>query len=212
KTGSVRTQAMQLWLRSDLIGMGWHAGSAVLDAFQQPMNTWADMTHLINRESWPIQNSPGAIAYFCGPMEGGIPDPSERGVQAKAHQEVSDAGNTWLESAPGVIWPGISTDGALDEDSLLQGDFTGGEGRLKGQFWRANVSPSERYVMSLKGTTDARLPADGTVYGNLVLAGDWTLNGFNAGCVEAATMSGLRASQAISGYPKDKDIQTYWEG
>jgi uncharacterized protein with NAD-binding domain and iron-sulfur cluster len=36
---------------------------------------------------------------------------------------------------------------------------------------------------------------------NLYLAGDWTLTGLNCGCVEAATMSGLQASQAISGFP-----------
>jgi hypothetical protein len=31
------------------------------------------------------------------------------------------------------------------------------------------------------------------------LAGDWTDSGFNAGCVEAATMSGLLAALAITG-------------
>ncbi|MEM7500308.1 MAG: FAD-dependent oxidoreductase, partial [Pseudomonadota bacterium] len=208
--GTVRTQAMQLWLKADLPGLGWDAGSIVLDAFQQPMNTWSDMTHLIDREDWPISASPASIAYFCGPMEGGIPDPSETGVEEAAEAEVSKMANTWLEGAPGVIWPKGSTDGALDLDTLVHGNFKEGEGRLRGQYWRANVSPSERYVMSKKGTTAARLGAAESGFANLFFAGDWTDNTFNAGCVEASVMSGLFCSQAISGAPEDKDIETYW--
>jgi hypothetical protein len=34
-----------------------------------------------------------------------------------------------------------------------------------------------------------------------VLAGDWTRTIISAGCIEAATMSGMQASRAISGYP-----------
>jgi len=37
---------------------------------------------------------------------------------------------------------------------------------------------------------------------NLYIAGDWTLNGFNAGCVEAAVTSGLMACRALCGSPK----------
>ena len=39
--------------------------------------------------------------------------------------------------------------------------------------------------------------ADGSGYDNLVLAGDWTDNGLNAGCIEAATLGGLQAANAI---------------
>ncbi|MEO1722744.1 MAG: NAD(P)-binding protein [Pseudomonadota bacterium] len=210
KVGTVRTLAMQLWLKADLPGLGWDHGSIVIDAFQQPLNTWSDMTHLINKEAWPISASPASIAYFCGPMIGGIPDPSETGVQKAAADEVSKLANTWLESAPGVIWPDGSTDGALDRDTLVVGRYKEGVDRLKGQYWRANVSPTERYVMSLKGSTSARLGAAESGFANLFFAGDWTDNTFNAGCVEASVMSGLYCSQAISGAPEDKDIETYW--
>jgi uncharacterized protein with NAD-binding domain and iron-sulfur cluster len=33
----------------------------------------------------------------------------------------------------------------------------------------------------------------------MVLAGDWTKTALNAGCVEAATMSGLMAARAVIG-------------
>jgi uncharacterized protein with NAD-binding domain and iron-sulfur cluster len=67
--------------------------------------------------------------------------------------------------------------------------------------------PSERYVLSVPGSSKHRLPAhDPEEFTNLYLAGDWTENGFNLGCVEAATMSGLQAANAISGYPNRGDI------
>ena len=40
-----------------------------------------------------------------------------------------------------------------------------------------------------------------------VLAGDWTNNGFNAGCVEAATMSGIQAANAIRRRPLNEGIE-----
>lgn len=44
-----------------------------------------------------------------------------------------------------------------------------------------------------------RLRSDESGFDNLYLAGDWTFNGLNAGGVEAAVMSGMRAAQAILG-------------
>lgn len=57
------------------------------------------------------------------------------------------------------------------------------------------------------GQLKHRLPAhDPQGFANLVLAGDWTHNNFNLGCVEAAVMSGLLASHALTGYPVRDDI------
>jgi len=39
-----------------------------------------------------------------------------------------------------------------------------------------------------------------------VFAGDWTRNGFDAGCVEGAMTSGMLAAQAICGAPADDAI------
>ncbi len=41
-----------------------------------------------------------------------------------------------------------------------------------------------------------------------MLAGDWTRNGLNTGCIEATTMSGLQAARAISGYPTEVPGET----
>jgi predicted NAD/FAD-dependent oxidoreductase len=70
--------------------------------------------------------------------------------------------------------------------------------RFNSQHWTANVEPSEQYVLSLPGTQKYRIsPLDDT-YDNLAIAGDWTMCGLDAGCVEAAVISGMLAAHAIS--------------
>jgi uncharacterized protein with NAD-binding domain and iron-sulfur cluster len=76
-----------------------------------------------------------------------------------------------------------------------------GAARLDGQFWRATVNPSERYVLSLPGTTAFRLRAEETGLANLLHVGDHTFTGVNAGCVEAAVMSGMNAAQHLCRHP-----------
>ena len=58
-------------------------------------------------------------------------------------------------------------------------------------------------MLTPKGSVEHRLKADESGYDNLILAGDWIRTGLDAGCVEAAAMSGMQASRAISGFPKE---------
>jgi hypothetical protein len=51
-------------------------------------------------------------------------------------------------------------------------------------------------------STRFRLYADQLPFANVVLSGDWTYNGLNAGCVEAAVMGGMFASRALCGVPE----------
>ena len=67
-----------------------------------------------------------------------------------------------------------------------------GAARFDSQFWRANIDPSERYVLSVTGSSKTRLRADQTGFENLFFAGDYTNNGINAGCMEAAVISGFQ--------------------
>ena len=83
------------------------------------------------------------------------------------------------------------------------------EARFDSQYWAANVNPSDRYVLMLPGTLRYRIsPLDNT-YDNLTIAGDWTDCGYNAGCVEAAVMSGRLAAHAISLWPPLEEITGY---
>jgi uncharacterized protein with NAD-binding domain and iron-sulfur cluster len=88
------------------------------------------------------------------------------------------------------LWPGACrADGSLDESLVVD------------RFERVNVDPSERYVMSVAGSTRFRIKANETGFANLVVTGDWIDNGFNAGCVEASVMAGIQAANAVRGVP-----------
>ena len=212
---SVQTQAMQLWLDVDLEGLGWPHRSPVLDAYAQPMNTWADMTHLVAAEDWP-RESPKHIAYFCGPLDEDPDAPTiedilagrAAGWLARERGRVLRISREWLERNTAGLWPRAAVPGTtgLDWNRLVAPPEAAD--RLRHQFFRANVDPSERYVLSLAGTGRFRLRADGSGVDNLFLAGDWIANGFlDAGCVEAAVISGLQCARAISG----RAIAISWE-
>jgi uncharacterized protein with NAD-binding domain and iron-sulfur cluster len=59
------------------------------------------------------------------------------------------------------------------------------------------VNPSDHYVLSVPGSSQYRLAAGNSGFSNLILAGDWTRNGMNAGSVEAAATSGILAAEAL---------------
>jgi hypothetical protein len=100
--------------------------------------------------------------------------------------------------------------GTFDWQALLDLRKNPGAGvsRFDYQFWRANVDPSERYALSTKGSIEYRLKSGESGFRNLYLAGDWTYNGLNIGCVEAAVTSGKEAAQAISGHSCAVETQT----
>jgi len=60
--------------------------------------------------------------------------------------------------------------------------------------------------LSLPGSSAYRISPLDRTYDNLTIAGDWTDCGLNAGCVEAAVMSGRLAAHAIAQWPRLEDI------
>jgi len=197
---TARTLAMQLWVNKDISELGWTMKSPILDAYAQPFNTWADMSQLICREDWG--NEVRSIAYYCGPLEDSVP-------HEDAVQVVHDRAKAWLSQFSGLHWPlgcspGSTTD--LDFKNLADPGDGVGDKRFDAQFFRANVDPSERYVLTVSGSTDFRLKPGESGFDNLYLTGDWTRNGFNAGCIEATVMAGMECANAISGFPALTDI------
>ena len=167
------------------------------------------MSHLLGRESWPPGERAGSVAYFCNalPLErdpAGLPDPA---YAADAAATVKANAIAFLRRWGSHHWPAV-VDPATGEFrwDLLAGGNAAGVARFDAQFWRANVDPSERYVLSLPGTGRHRIKPGETGFDNLVIAGDWTDCGLNAGCVEAAVMSGRLAANAITGSPRLEEI------
>ncbi|MEK0446821.1 MAG: hypothetical protein RLZZ399_2142 [Verrucomicrobiota bacterium] len=207
KVQTVQTQAFQIWLKPDAQDLGWnHPARAVLDAYVDPFNTWADMSQLLVRETWPKDNEPQNVAYFCGPMPDTLPlpeGPDEAFVRGISEQ-VKTTAIDWLNANAGPLWPaaGQPHDPKALNWALLYGQpQVGDERAFEGQYWRGNVDPTERYVISAPGSSKFRLRSWQSGFTNLYLAGDWTYNGFNLGCVEAAVTSGMQAAHAICGLP-----------
>ena len=135
-----------------------------------------------------------------------IPPPGPNpAFPAQQLARVRAAAKSWLDENTAAIWP-KATPGpgakSLNWDLLVARDGVQGEARLDDQWLRANIDGTERYVLTVKGSTKYRMKAGDTGFSNMVIAGDWVDSGFNVGCVEAATMAGMQASRAICGYPQ----------
>jgi hypothetical protein len=197
--GGVRTAATlatQLWIRRDLRGLGWRRAPPVLGSYAAPFDTWADLSHLLPREGWTPDDGVGHVAYLCGAYGGG----DEQTPFEEAQRRAWDLSARWIRDHATGIFPACARpDGSFDWDVLHDPAERAGEARLRAQYVRANTEGSERYVLFVAGSTKHRLPADDSGFDNLVLAGDWTRTGLDAGCVEAAAMSGLQAARAITG-------------
>ena len=211
KVKSVATQAFQVWLNKPVEALGWTLPPINISGYVEPFDTWADMRQLIQREDW--QEPPAAIAYFCSVLpdadayEGG----DATGRPRDADRLVRDNAVTFLDRDVGYFWPGAVGAEGFDWKLLhAQGDAAKkGAARFDSQFWTANVVPSERYILSLPDTLQYRISPLEMHFDNLTIAGDWTDCGHQAGCVEAAVMSGLLAASALSGTPRLEHIIGY---
>jgi hypothetical protein len=226
---SVPTQAFQLWMNRDMRDLGWLDGQVNVSGFVEPFDTWADMSHLAGLEAWP--EPPKAIAYFCNVLkddEGGLAagDPLEkldgdperiRSAAARFIEQqseiVRDNAIRFMNGDLAVLWPlAHGPPGTFRWDLLRPTPSTAGvasEARFDGQYWTANVRPSDRYSQALPGSTKFRISPLDSGYDNLTIAGDWTNCSLNMGCVEAAVMSGRLAAHAIARAPRLADIVGY---
>ncbi len=208
---TVPTQAFQVWLRADARALGWATGPVNLSGFVEPFDTWADMTHLAPGEAW--KTSPRNISYFCSVLDDRAPTAgADDAFAAREHARVRGHAVSFLDSHVTALWPRAAARSGGFRWELLAtegADDPAGEARFDTQFWTANVHPSDRYVLSVPGSSRHRLsPLDNT-FDNLTVAGDWTESGLNSGCVESAVMSGLLAAHALCGSPALVDIIGY---
>lgn len=206
KASTTQTQAMQLWMNVNLEETGWPLPSPVLDAYAEPFNTWAAMDQTLDKECWPQDALPFSIAYFCDNMRDADPIPpfSDHTFPARELERVKADAKEWLERHAGHLWPFATQENGerLDWSKLVDMQGRIGAARLEGQYFRANIEPTERYVCNAKNTNQYRLKTDASGFVNLYLTGDWIDNGsLNLGCVESTVISGLQAARALTGYP-----------
>lgn len=185
--GTVATRSAQLWLRSSESELGWAGPVGVtLSGFGDTFDTWASMSHLLAVEDWPESDAPRSLAYLCGAMG-----------DAEEEASVRDSLERFLDEEVGFLWPRAVDAGGFRWKELWDDQDRDGSDRLEAQYHRANLDPSDRYVQSLPGSGRFRIAPGDTGIDGLVVAGDWTACGLDAGCVEAATGSGRLAARAV---------------
>ena len=213
---TVASQAFQVWLTEDLESLGWRGPAYITGAFAKPFDTWCDMAHVVPEEAWPER--PKTSVYFCAALKDPDQPPNEDdiGYPARRAEEVRRSAEAFLEGPMREVWPGaFDSRGKFRWDILATAPCDGRNSspsdsvRLSSQYYRANVNPSDRYVIHTPGSFRHRISPLEVDYGNLTIAGDWTDSGFHSGCVEGAVMSGLLAAHALSGSPKLEDIIAY---
>lgn len=216
---TIATQAFQIWIDKDLEGLGWSGPARLTSAFVKPFDSWCDMGHVIPEEGWSTASTsdttvgrprkrPATAVYFCGTLPDVPGTPVASPAQAKRRDEVRANAVHFLTTTARPLWPrAYDNDGAFcwnllaDPVGSPSATATTAEARFLTQYWRANVNPSDRYVLSLPGSLKFRISPLDRTYDNLTIAGDWTDCGFNTGCAEAAVMSGRLAAHALSGVP-----------
>ena len=216
KVTTVASQAFQIWLDRDLEQLGWPGPAYITGAFAKPFDTWCDMAHVVPEEAW--QQPPRTSVYFCAVLRDPPEPPADddRDYPARRTAEVRESAEQFLQGPVRHLWPGAyDAQGNFRWDLLKAPDGPDdpapreGQARFGSQYWRANVNPSDRYVIHPPGSWRYRISPLDMTYDNLSLTGDWTDSGFHSGCVEGAVMSGLLAAHAISGYPLLEEIIGY---
>jgi uncharacterized protein with NAD-binding domain and iron-sulfur cluster len=213
---TVATKSSQVWLKKDVESLGWYRGSGLFSALDLSFDTWADMTHVLATERvWRDKSGMTAkeldearsLAYFCdvileseikGLEKVRTETNDDTFVKRSLDQKVGADLTRLLTNELRSIWP-----------KAFEAKSKASEFEIA-RHVEANFEGSDRYALSLPGSIIHRIsPLDRSVE-NMTIAGDWTACGFDAGCVEAAVMSGMLAAYAISGEePKPESIIGY---
>ncbi|WP_445168950.1 FAD-dependent oxidoreductase [Mycolicibacterium sp. Dal123E01] len=208
---TVATQSFQLWLRPTESALGWHRPGVTTSGYVAPFDTWASMGQTLWAERWPESEEPHTVAYFCGALD--APWPITEGpaayVATQRNRVLANAVD-YLNRHVGMYLPGAVTEGGFSWGLLAGAGERTGAAALETQHVSVNIDPSDRYVLSVPGSDKYRLRPDESGYDNLVLAGDWTDCGINAGCIEAAVVSGLQAANALLGYGRHQRIRGFY--
>ncbi|MGB0562670.1 MAG: NAD(P)-binding protein [Spirulinaceae cyanobacterium] len=185
---TVPTYGAQVWFRPGQSRVGALNNPKLVGAYVEPFSTCADMSYLLDREAWTGTAAPTGLAYLTGTIaDPGMPEVSPATVSfpmEQLNQLHQDFAHFLSVAAPDLWFP-------------EQPPAEGVQATLRSQYLKVNISPSERYVLSVPGSNTARLKAGESGFDNLFLAGDWIDNSLNSGCAEATVMSGMQAARAL---------------
>lgn len=212
-----QTISMQLWMESpeeQLHGPGGAVGTpskiGLLTQFAAPESSFGNFSHLLAWEDWDnaegIETPPAFLAYHTGSWESGqpladhpftehdYPDKTQAAWRAEARDWLAANYRSLYDKAP-------ETFTEFCEQLVAPADVRG-EARLEHQYFNVGLQPWDLYVLSHPGSWKVRLGQAESWVRGLFLCGDWTRTDINAGCVEAATQSGMLCARVISNHPR----------
>ncbi len=220
---SIPTMSMQLWIDPTLKELGMHlpdwgfpkGALPNLVTYADPQYSFIDMSQVMPYEDWNGK-APGVLIYYTGSFLDPevIPPYSDENYPHEQLERIMRVSEQWLKDKMGWFFPNATTleypegmrlDLIHDFSKAAKTDY----GRLKTQFFRANVNPTDRYTLSLPGTNKYRLKADESGFSNLIITGDWIDFGVNVGYYEGAIIAGLQAGQVLRsklGLPSETEI------
>lgn len=209
-TTTTATQAMQIWLRPGKAPPADKKPNPIVVPYTTPYDTIAKMTQLEIAENWPA-NAIGGVYYLCSALREDAPPP---GREASAYPDTilrtaKKNGLAWLAERAPTLWKHAQTPtGEFDVDVLYDpNNGTTLEQRFTAQYVNTPRNLSDRYVIPVPGSFKLRLASNGTIFGNLFLAGDWVRTSLSIGCLEAAAMSGIQAARALSLETSNKAVE-----
>ncbi len=207
------TIGVQLWIRKSLADLGLEAADWGLPprnaapnavTYESILYSWLDQSCVLPYERWTPAETPQLAAYFTGTLEDPavVPGYGDHDFPRQQLQRVKGITEQWLQDRMRFFWPRAVTREFPEGFNLTllchptDPDASATE-RFDAQYFRANLSPTMRYTLSVPGSAAYRLRADASGHPNLFLAGDWTDFGLNVGYIEGALISGLQAAQAL---------------
>jgi hypothetical protein len=191
--GTVATRAAQVWWREDEAELGLRDPGSTSSGWGPPFDTYASMSHLLDAEQWD-NPAPRGLGYLCGVLTDDVATRSAREARALVDRDLDG----YLEHGVERVLPGTHDDQGLRDGVVVD------------RFTVASVHPSDRYVQSLPGTRGSRLGAAASGVDGMVLAGDWTATGLDAGCIEAAVISGIQAANVVADRDVDHTVLGGW--
>jgi uncharacterized protein with NAD-binding domain and iron-sulfur cluster len=205
---SIRTIACQFWFSGGgdgVDGLRWDSNEyfceyALAGSAPDPFNIVVEATPILRTE---CTTEAKHLIYLCGPEPDDPNEPApgtDPGYPAREKARVKEVCRKWLD-AHSALWPGICLPNStcLDPKALYHPDPDAtDEERFDWQYFRINIDPSERYVLSTNKGTPHRLFPWESGFNNLYFAGDWCRNSIDIGCVESATTSAMLAVNALT--------------
>lgn len=219
--GTVQTQSVQLWLKPGMKELGLDKKAygfpdseyVNAETYANPLSSFMDSSPCLPFETWQdASERPATSILINGPMQDAaiIPPFDQHDFPQTQRQRVEATAQQWLTDYWAFYWPkstsvedptGLDFNLLVDTGTDIRQEPVEGEPeglrKFRTQYFRANVSPSERFTLALPYDRQVRLKTDDSGWKNLFLAGDWIDNGVYYGNIESTVVSGGMCAQAI---------------